>query len=85
MWLDKAADLGAGATSWAASRWSTLIVEHTHTCYLGDREQRHAWGYGCGNCPACALRKLAAGSAIRGRRGFEQLTVARAATGAPSG
>ena len=33
-----------------------LIVEHTHTCYLGERSQRHAWGYGCGNCPACQLR-----------------------------
>ena len=33
-----------------------LIVEESHTCYLGDREHRHAWGYGCGECPACALR-----------------------------
>lgn len=33
-----------------------LIVEHTHTCYAGDRAQRHAWGYGCGACPACELR-----------------------------
>ena len=33
-----------------------LIIEHTHTCYLGDRTQRHAWGYGCGTCPACELR-----------------------------
>lgn len=33
-----------------------LIVENTHTCYLGDRSQRHDWGYGCGNCPACELR-----------------------------
>jgi 7-cyano-7-deazaguanine synthase len=33
-----------------------LIVEHTHTCYLGERTQRHAWGYGCGSCPACELR-----------------------------
>jgi 7-cyano-7-deazaguanine synthase len=33
-----------------------LIAEHTHTCYLGDRSQRHAWGYGCGVCPACQLR-----------------------------
>ena len=33
-----------------------LIVEHTHTCYLGERGERHAWGYGCGQCPACALR-----------------------------
>jgi 7-cyano-7-deazaguanine synthase len=36
---------------------SALIVEHTHTCYLGDRSQRHAWGYGCGQCPACELRR----------------------------
>ena len=33
-----------------------LIVEHSHTCYLGERSQRHAWGYGCGQCPACQLR-----------------------------
>ena len=33
-----------------------LIVEHSHTCYEGDRTQRHAWGYGCGVCPACELR-----------------------------
>mgnify|MGYP001450524879 CR=1 FL=1 len=32
------------------------IVEHSHTCYLGDRDHRHAWGYGCGACPACDLR-----------------------------
>ncbi|MEE2921609.1 7-cyano-7-deazaguanine synthase QueC [Hyphomonas sp.] len=33
-----------------------LIAEDTHTCYLGDREHRHEWGYGCGTCPACELR-----------------------------
>ena len=33
-----------------------LIVEDTHTCYLGNRATRHAWGYGCGACPACDLR-----------------------------
>lgn len=33
-----------------------LIVEDTHTCYFGNRTQRHPWGYGCGTCPACALR-----------------------------
>ena len=33
-----------------------LIVEDTHSCYLGDRSKRHAWGYGCGTCPACELR-----------------------------
>ncbi len=33
------------------------IVEMSHTCYEGDRRHRHAWGYGCGACPACDLRK----------------------------
>lgn len=33
-----------------------LIVEHSHSCYLGDRTHRHDWGYGCGSCPACELR-----------------------------
>ena len=33
-----------------------LIVAHTHTCYTPDRHTRHAWGYGCGHCPACQLR-----------------------------
>lgn len=32
------------------------IVEHSHTCYEGDRTHRHAWGYGCNACPACDLR-----------------------------
>jgi len=33
-----------------------LINEHSHTCYKGERGARHAWGYGCGECPACVLR-----------------------------
>jgi 7-cyano-7-deazaguanine synthase len=33
-----------------------LIVEETHTCYLGERGARHPWGHGCGECPACKLR-----------------------------
>lgn len=33
-----------------------LILEDSHTCYLGDRSTRHVWGYGCGTCPACQLR-----------------------------
>lgn len=33
-----------------------LILEASHTCYRGDRLYRHAWGYGCDNCPACDLR-----------------------------
>lgn len=56
MWMDKAQtwrlarDLGGQALV-------ELIREHSHTCYLGEREQRHAWGYGCGQCPACVLRR----------------------------
>ncbi len=33
-----------------------LILEESHTCYLGERGARHAWGHGCGACPACELR-----------------------------
>ena len=28
----------------------------SHSCYLGDRTHEHAWGFGCGTCPACELR-----------------------------
>ncbi|GIV44179.1 MAG: 7-cyano-7-deazaguanine synthase [Bacteroidia bacterium] len=34
-----------------------FILENTHTCYKGERNVKHAWGYGCGECPACELRK----------------------------
>lgn len=34
-----------------------VVLEESNTCYLGDREHRHDWGYGCGHCPACELRK----------------------------
>ncbi|KAI96039.1 7-cyano-7-deazaguanine synthase [Rhodomicrobium udaipurense JA643] len=33
-----------------------IVAEHSHTCYKGDRDHRHEWGYGCGTCPACDLR-----------------------------
>jgi 7-cyano-7-deazaguanine synthase len=77
--LGAAAGAASFATSFAASGITSgttsgtpnggqqlidLVVEHTHTCYLGDRTHRHAWGYGCGECPACVLRK----------RGWEQFT-----------
>ena len=57
MWLSKAqtwaltAQLGGPALT-------DLVVEHTHTCYLGTRGERHVWGFGCGSCPACALRAV---------------------------
>ena len=34
-----------------------LIRTDTHTCYLGERTQLQNWGYGCGHCPACELRR----------------------------
>ena len=55
MWLDKAA-------TWALARQLgkdtllELVRKETHTCYLGERTTLHAWGYGCGHCPACELR-----------------------------
>ena len=55
MWIDKAATW-ALAEELGGAALVDLIVEDTHTCYLGIRSRRHAWGYGCGHCPACALR-----------------------------
>ncbi|MBU3653534.1 MAG: 7-cyano-7-deazaguanine synthase QueC [Limnohabitans sp.] len=55
MWLDKA-QTWTLADSLGGSALLELVTEHTHTCYLGERTQRHAWGYGCGHCPACELR-----------------------------
>jgi 7-cyano-7-deazaguanine synthase len=55
MWLDKAATWDLAATLGGTALVET-IREDTHTCYLGERGQRHDWGYGCGTCPACRLR-----------------------------
>jgi 7-cyano-7-deazaguanine synthase len=55
MWLDKAATWDM-AQSLGGPVLVDLILESTHTCYVGERGVRHAWGYGCGVCPACALR-----------------------------
>jgi 7-cyano-7-deazaguanine synthase len=55
MWIDKAATF-ALAHAIGGDAFIDLLVEDTHTCYLGDRSHRHEWGYGCGTCPACRLR-----------------------------
>ena len=34
-----------------------LVVNESHTCYNGDHTTKFDWGYGCGECPACILRK----------------------------
>jgi len=68
MWLDKAQtwrmakDLGGAALV-------ELIRTETHTCYLGDHTTQNVWGYGCGQCPACDLR----------RKGYEIFNAAEAA------
>jgi 7-cyano-7-deazaguanine synthase len=55
MWIDKAATF-ALAHEIGGDALVHIVVEETHSCYLGDRSRRHAWGYGCGECPACKLR-----------------------------
>ncbi len=55
MWIDKAATWRL-AKSLGGPALVNLIIEDTHTCYQGERGQRHDWGYGCGQCDACSLR-----------------------------
>ncbi|HML09771.1 MAG TPA: 7-cyano-7-deazaguanine synthase QueC [Stellaceae bacterium] len=56
MWRDKKA-------TWALARelggaaLVELIRSESHSCYLGERGELHDWGYGCGACPACELRR----------------------------
>lgn len=63
MYVDKAGTF-AMAREIGGEALLALVLEQTHSCYLGDRAQRHAWGYGCGTCPACQLRA----------RGFAEFT-----------
>src|SRR6267142_5139322 len=60
MWIDKA-QTWQMALELGGRPLIKLIVAETHTCYLGERGDAHAWGYGCASCPACELR----------RRGYE--------------
>ncbi|WP_298951793.1 7-cyano-7-deazaguanine synthase QueC [uncultured Methylobacterium sp.] len=55
MWIDKA-ETWRLARSLGGEALVDLIVEDSHTCYLGERGAPHPWGHGCGACPACALR-----------------------------
>lgn len=55
MWLTKA-QTWALAHQLGGDELVHLIIEHSHTCYNGDHETKHEWGYGCGTCPACELR-----------------------------
>jgi 7-cyano-7-deazaguanine synthase len=73
MQIDKAATW-ALADEIGGSALVELIIEDTHTCYRGMREERHAWGYGCGSCPACDLRA----------KGFEAWREASGGSAAPA-
>jgi 7-cyano-7-deazaguanine synthase len=55
MWLSKA-ETWALAERIGGQTFVDLIIEETHTCYKGESSLWHDWGYGCGSCPACALR-----------------------------
>ncbi len=66
MWIDKA-DTFALAEELGGKPLLDLVIEDSHSCYLGERGTRHAWGYGCGECPACQLRA----------RGFAKFTSKR--------
>ena len=55
MWIDKAATFQL-AQETGGPPLIDILLDETHTCYLGDREHRHSWGFGCGECPACQLR-----------------------------
>lgn len=70
MWIDKAATW-ALAEELGGTRLVDIVRTETHTCYHGDRQHFHDWGFGCGNCPACDLR----------RKGYENYMVSRRSLG----
>ena len=55
MWIDKA-ETWALAEELGGESLVSLIRDESHSCYIGDRDSFHEWGYGCGGCPACDLR-----------------------------
>ena len=56
MWIDKA-QTWALAEQLGGAALVDLIRTGSHSCYHGDRQTMHEWGYGCGACPACELRR----------------------------
>ncbi len=72
MWLDKG-DTWRLAEQLGGEALVELVRVETHTCYVGERAELHAWGFGCGECPACKLRK----------RGYEAYLAGEQVTQAP--
>lgn len=56
MWIDKTETFQLGEQL-GGEKLLEIIVRDTHTCYTGDRTHEYDWGFGCGECPACDLRK----------------------------
>ncbi|GAB7534955.1 7-cyano-7-deazaguanine synthase QueC [Burkholderia sp. 3C] len=73
MWLDKA-DTWRLAEQLGGQDLVELVRVETHTCYVGERAELHDWGFGCGACPACKLRK----------RGYEAYRNGEQVTEAPA-
>jgi 7-cyano-7-deazaguanine synthase len=67
MWIDKAATFEL-AERIGGKALGELVIEDTHSCYMGDRAHKHEWGYGCGTCPACQLRASGYEKYIAGRK-----------------
>lgn len=57
MWIDKS-ETWALAHQLGGDVLTEIIRNDSHTCYHGVRAELHSWGYGCGECPACELRKV---------------------------
>lgn len=67
MWIDKA-QTWALADDLCGPDLVELIRAETLTCYRGEVETWNTWGRGCGDCPACDLRRM----------GFERWNALRA-------
>ena len=50
MWIDKA-ETWPLAERLGGLGLVELVRRETHSCYHGDREHFHDWGFGCGECP----------------------------------
>jgi 7-cyano-7-deazaguanine synthase len=68
MWIDKAGTF-ALAEELGGKALLDLVIQESHSWYLGERTRRHDWGYGCGGCPACQVRA----------RGYEQFRAQKSA------
>lgn len=56
MWIDKA-HTWALAHDLGGPELVELIRSETLTCYKGETDTLNVWGRGCGECPACVLRR----------------------------